>query len=105
MQECCAANDNYHAMQQHLLSWPVLVVVLKPSAHSVKCVLPSDSRRGVTPPESPKCFTLCLSHQGDGRIQAGKVGGGGGPHQRSAPQATTAATEYTDTDTEEEVNW
>lgn len=30
-------------MQQHLLSWPVLVVVLKPFAHSVKCVLPSDS--------------------------------------------------------------
>lgn len=80
------------------------MVVLKPSAHPVKCASPPDSRQGVTPPESPKCFTLCLSHQGDGTIQGGKVGGGGGPDQLSAPQARTAATEDTDTDTEEEVN-
>lgn len=83
----------------------MLVVVLKPSAHPVKCVSPSDSRQGVTAPESPKCFILWLSHQGDGRIQAGKVGVGGGPDQHSAPQARTAATEDTDTDTEDEVNW
>lgn len=96
LQECCAANNNYHAMQQHLLGWAVLVV-LKPSAHAVKCVSPSDSRQRVTPPESPKCFTLCLSHQGDGRIQAGKAGEGGGPDQLSAPQARTGATGHEQT--------
>lgn len=92
LQERCAANHSYHTIQQHLLGWPVLVVVLKPSAHPVICVSPSDSRWGVTPPESPKCFKLCLSHQGDGKIQAIKAGGGGGPDQLCAPQARIAAT-------------
>lgn len=40
----------------------------------------------------PQCFPLCLLHQGDGRIQAGKVGGGSGSEQLDPPQARAAAT-------------
>lgn len=54
LQERCTANHNYHAMQHHLLGWPVLAVVLKRSAHPVKSVPPSDPRLGVTPSREPQ---------------------------------------------------
>lgn len=104
LQERCAASHSYHAIQQHLLGWPVLVVsnllpILINVCHLLTLGGESESSR------EPHVFTLCLSHQGDGKIEAGKFGGGGGPDHLSACSPGQNSSHRPWTDTEEEMNW
>lgn len=56
------------------------------------CLLTPGQESHLQLAREPQCFPLCLLRQGDGRIQAGKVGGGSSSEQLGPPQARAAAT-------------